>query len=486
MVGPNRLAACGNITYCLVYQVNVYYVTKQKLEKMDMENQRTAEWLANQISKRTERGIGEATAMLIRTGALPVGTQLPTMRELAFHLGVSPATVSQAWKTLRRQKTVTGRGRNGLWVTGDLATPHPSRLSGIGKYRTGVLDLTYVAPDPTLLPPMDKALVHATCADQLNVYNRISILPELKTAVASRWPYQPEAFMATNGGFNAIFSTLHALIYPGSMIAVEMPTSLRILDIIEDLGAEICPVGCDEYGPVPDSLAESLEKRPVAFFFQPRTHSVTGVAVTNQRMKELAKTLSRHDTLIIEDDGLSDISAGPPISLGIYFPERVVHIHSFSKSLAPDLRLAVVSCTHKIAWEIQSFRNFSAGWTSRILQSAGAWLLNDKETKRYVRLAQKTYSMRRRKLVKQLSRNSITLPYHGGLSLWIPVFSEQYAIVTLAAFGIAVLPGAKFSTLPTSHIRVSTTLLSKGYKNVATAISIAAAAPGLSDGANLA
>jgi aspartate/methionine/tyrosine aminotransferase len=65
------------------------------------------------------------------------------------------------------------------------------------------------------------------------------------------------------------------------------------------------------------------------------------------------------------------------------------------------------------------------------------------------------------------------LPEGEGLCLWIPVHSEQFALVTLAARGIAVLPGKKCSVQPINYIRVATSILKDRQAEVADAIAIA-------------
>src|SRR5436190_12206424 len=112
-----------------------------------MNEGRDANWFAEKLSDRTIRGIAIETSALIRAGALPVGTKLPSIRDLAFALGISPATISEAWKELRRQKIIGGRGRNGTWVKGDRFIAQPERLASSGNYGAGVLDLTRAVPD---------------------------------------------------------------------------------------------------------------------------------------------------------------------------------------------------------------------------------------------------------------------------------------------------------------------------------------------------
>jgi DNA-binding transcriptional MocR family regulator len=177
--------------------------------------------------------------------------------------------------------------------------------------------------------------------------------------------------------------------------------------------------------------------------------------------------------LIIEDDGFADISASPPISLGAIYPNRVIHILSFSKTLGPDLRLAVLSSSTKLVEQIQAYRSFGAGWTTRILQPAATWLLNDASTIDRIALARTIYHERRTKLSAELARRGLHLPDGEGFCLWIPVHSEQFSLVTLAARGIAVQPGTKFSIGLRNHIRVATSILQSRYQEVAEAISLA-------------
>lgn len=442
-----------------------------------MPETRDAKWFAEKIGDKSIRGIALETSALIRAGALPVGTKLPAIRDLAFVLGISPATISEAWSELRRQKIISGRGRNGTWVSGDRFIAKPERLASSGNYGTGVLDLTNAVPDVRLLPQLEKALAHGASAVDLNSYERSRILPELEAAARQTWPYEAEAFLATNGGYNAIYTLLHALVTPGASVAIENPTAMRLLDILEDRGVRILPVQCDHHGPLPSSLQDAMKYKPVAFLFQPRLHSVTGQSVSKARLDALADVLDGSDTLIIEDDGVADISAASRHSMGGRFPDRVIHILSYSKTLGPDLRLAVLSSSQAIVEQIQSYRSFSAGWTSRILQSATAWLLRDPDTQQTLGQARTIYQQRRDNLTNALRARDVAVEDGAGLCNWVPVSSEPFAMVTMAARGIAVQPGAKFSITPSNHIRVGTGNLSDRCEEVADAIALACAAP---------
>jgi DNA-binding transcriptional MocR family regulator len=433
----------------------------------------SAAWFAEKITNRTKRGIAMETSALVRAGVLPLGVRLPAIRDIAYELGVSPATVSEAWSDLRQQKIITGRGRNGTWVCGERFVAKPERLASSGNYGAGSIDLTLAVPDPGLLPQLAQAMAHGASATGTNSYERSRIVPELREAAEKTWPYAAEAFLATNGGYNAIYTLLHALVQPGSAVAIEHPTAMRLLDILEDIGVVILPVQCDEEGPLPSSLQEAMAHRPAAFLFQPRIHSVTGRSVSAERLGALGDILERSDTLIVEDDGTADISPDAPRSLGGRFPDRTIHIVSYSKTLSPDLRLAILSSTAEIIEQIQSYRSFSSGWTSRILQGATAWLLNQPSTWETIARAREHYRERCTGLAIALRARGVNVENGSGLALWIPVESEPFAVVTLAARRIAVNPGSKFSILPSNHIRVATSMLTDQRDAVADAIALA-------------
>lgn len=427
------------------------------------------DWLAGRLADHTMRGIARGTCELIRLGEITVGARLPAVRDLARALGVSPATVSAAWADLRRLNLVIGRGRSGMRVAGRRAAPYPVRFTSTGHFLPGVLDLTLAVPDPKLLPPLGRALAGAAGVEGLNHYERVAIVPRLNRAVERDWPYQAQAFLAVDGGYDGVRVALKALLLPGSRVAVEVPTALRLLDILEESGAVAIAVACDREGPLPGSLEAALAQRPAAFLFQPRTHSVTGLTRTRRRLEALADVLRGRDVLVVEDDGLGDLSDAAPQSLGEHIPAQVVHIRSFAKPYGPDLRLAVVSASAEAIVRMQGVRAFGSGWTSRLLQETAALLLEDPATATILTQARRIYSQRRQALCKALAARGFTEGLEGdGLCVWLPVRDESFALVTFASRNMAVMPGAKCAPVPIPpHVRIATSLLTDHYDDVA-------------------
>ncbi|WP_034913273.1 aminotransferase class I/II-fold pyridoxal phosphate-dependent enzyme [Erwinia sp. 9145] len=417
-------------------------------------------WLAARIADTSVKGIAAATGVLIREGEIPVGAHLPAVRDLAERLGVSPATVSAAWGQLKRQKVIAGKGRSGVWVCGDNVTPRPVRFEKIGNYGSAIrADLAMASPDPALLPDLREAMLQGVQCAQLNSYQRDAIAPGLLAAIRPRWPCAAEAWLATDGGFDAMNCIVQTLITPGDRVIIEDPTATRLLDMLDNVGAEMMPLACDEEGPLPGALAILLKKGATAMIYQPGTHSATGKTVSKTRSQQLAEALKESRTLIIEDNGIGDLAAQAIYSLGSYFPDRTLHVHSFSKAYGPDLRLGVLSGPMALVKRIQSWRNFGASWTSRILQHAVAWMLNDPATQQQIEHAKAIYATRRKALLTALAQRGLTLPERDGLSIFIPVESEQFAMITLAARGIAVLPGERCRSGGIQFIRVSTAMM---------------------------
>ncbi|NDU74678.1 aminotransferase class I/II-fold pyridoxal phosphate-dependent enzyme [Actinomadura sp. DSM 109109] len=420
-----------------------------------------AAWLAERIGDRTARGIAAALTSLIRSGELPAGTRLPTVRGLAAELGVSPGTVADAWTTLGRHRVVSAQRRRGTVVIGPPNVPHPARYERIGEFGTRLaIDLAVAAPDPALLPPLAGALAAGARTPHLNDYTRETITPALRAAVEPRWPFPPAGMLTVGGGYEGVQLVCQTVAVPGDRIAVEDPTGARLLDILEAQGAEIVPVACDAEGPEPDSLAEALATGPAAFVYQPRAHTPRGHALTPARAAELAALLAPAGTLVIEDDGTGEASASPAVSVGTHLPDRTVLVRSYSKSHGPDLRIAVIGGAAEPVERVRVLRSFGTGWTSRVLQDSLAHLLSDPATDAVVARARLAYAERREGLAAALAERGVPTGNRDGLMLWVPVADESAALVTLAAHGVAAAPGSRYQIVPSGpHLRIATSRL---------------------------
>lgn len=430
-----------------------------------------SQWFVDRLHDHSARGLTRQISALIQSGTLPVGTRLPSIRDLAFGLGISPATVSIAWSDLRKRGIISGRGRRGMYVCNMFISPRPTRRTASLNHENASLNLTSYTPDPSRLPCLYQAFQTLAPIPNLNTYDDETISPVLRTTCTASWPYPAEDFMATNGAYSALFDTMQALIPPGSTVAVQDPAPMRILDILDHLSASILPLQSDEDGILPESLMLALSRNPTAVYLQPNINAITGQRIRRSRLKELAQALQTSPaTWIIEDDAFPWFSETPAESLGTWLAPRVIHVRSLSKILGPDLRLGIVSASSMIIREIQAFRSFGPAWTSRLLQAAATKLLASKQSREEIHNNYLHYQERRQKMVSALRCNDIDSSVGEGFSFWIPVISEDAACAYLSSKNIRVTPGRQCSLLKLPHIRFSISHLSDSFERISSAI----------------
>lgn len=416
--------------------------------------------VAPAIQEPTPRGIAAGISRLITAGDLAPGDRLPTVRELAAELGVSPATVSHAWQTLAAAGLITSRGRSGSFVRSVPRDWLPARYRGIDGGRDAALDLSRGTPDPALLPDLASVVarlpVHADTAS----YQQKPDIPELHDLLRDTWPARVESLTVTNGALDAIDRLLAALPRYGDRVVVEEPTFPPFLDLLELYGLEPVPVPVDDDGPVPAAFTAALASEPTLVLLQPRAHNPTGASLSLERAVELAERLRRSrtapDALVIEDDHSGAISTAPDVSLGMLLPERVLHVRSFSKSHGPDLRIGALGGPRRVIDRVVARRLLGPGWTSRMTQSILYSLLTDERSVVTVADARSRYAARRVAVVSRLREAGIPMPDGDGINLWLPVAEERGAVVQLAAAGIRVAPGGPFQVRdPAPHVRVT-------------------------------
>jgi DNA-binding transcriptional MocR family regulator len=244
----------------------------------------------------------------IADGSLAAAERLPTIRDLAAQLRVSPATVAAAYRTLGGRGLVSGNTRLGTVVAGQ----PPLRLRGARPLPAGARDLASGNPDPALLPPLEPALARLDTRRKL--YGgpvKLDRLTELARADFAADGIDGDIAVA-GGALDAIERVLQARLRPGDKVVVEDPGWPRIHDLVQALGLRPEPVRVDQRGLVPDELEAALRRGAHAVITTPRGQNPTGGAVDAGRAGVLCELLSRHPaTLVIEDDYVAAVCGAP-------------------------------------------------------------------------------------------------------------------------------------------------------------------------------
>jgi DNA-binding transcriptional MocR family regulator len=404
------------------------------------------------IEDPSPSGIAGAIARLIASGDLAPGDRLPTVRELAVDLGVSPATVSHAWQALAGVGLIVSRGRSGSFVRAERTAWLPPRSRSLTELPDARLDLSTGTPDLLLLPDMAPALSRVSSRAGTLSYFDLPVIPELETLLLASWPFEPGMLTIVDGAMDAISRSLDLLLKFGDRVAVESPGFPPIFDLLDHYGTERIAVELDSEGMRPESLIDALQRSPAAIVLQPRTQNPSGVSMTAERARELARIIrNSHNaqaTMIIEDDHSGEISSSGDVSLGTYLPDRVIHIRSFSKSHGPDLRIAAVGGPKAFMDRFVARRILGPGWTSRMLQRILFDLLTESESVDQVALARRTYRERQLAIAGALRDNGWDVATADGINMWLRVDDERDAVVQLAAAGIRVAAGTPFLASP--------------------------------------
>ena len=377
---------------------------------------------------------------------------MPTVRALAEHLGVSPTTVSAAYRTLRDRGLLVTGGRRGTSIS---PRPPLTTLPAI-PVPPGVRDLTNGNPDRELLPRIDKALARVDPEPVL--YGEDPAVPELLELARRDFEADgiPAKHLAVVGGaMDGIERVLQAHLGPGDRVAVEDPGFTAVLDLLAALGLTAVPVEIDDSGPIPESLARALDSGVQALALTPRAQNPYGSALDAKRARELKRILARHpDVLVIEDDHAGPVAGVPATTLCTAQRSRWAHVRSVSKSLGPDLRVAIIATDPVTLARLEGRQVLGMRWVSNILQRLVVALWKDKKVKRQLVKAERTYTERRDAVRAALSEQGIGSHGRSGINVWIPVPEEVRVVQAMLDAGWAVSAGERFRLRTVPGIRV--------------------------------
>ena len=153
--------------------------------------------------------------------------------------------------------------------------------------------------------------------------------------------------LPVQGGSQAFDLLLKALVNPGDVVLCESPTFLGAIQAMREYNAKLVDIPTDENGVIVEA-AEALirEHHPKLMYIIPTFQNPTGITLSLERRKALAALASKYGVVIAEDDPYRDLryagEALPPIQS---FDEEgwVVYMSSFSKYIAPGLRLGAAA-----------------------------------------------------------------------------------------------------------------------------------------------
>jgi DNA-binding transcriptional MocR family regulator len=406
------------------------------------------------LQGRTAKEISASVEAGVRGGQLAPGDQLPPVRELAGRLGVSPTTVAAAYSELRRRGITTGTGRAGTRIRG--APPVSSRVYLSAP--AGTRDLITGGPDPDLLP----LLPARPARRSTRMYAEAPVSPRLRGLAAGQLEadgIDAASLTVTGGTLDGIERILATWLTPSDRVIVEDPGHAVTFDLLAAMGYAVVPVPVDDLGIRPAELATALARGAGALILTPRAQAATGAAWNASRAEAIAGVLRRYPSVgIIEDDHAGPV-AGVPVFSVCGGAERWVTVRSASKSLGPDLRLAVLAGDEATITRVAGRQALGTGWVSYQLQEMVADMWADPSVARALKAAADVYSGRRDALRAALQAHGVTPSGRSGFTCWVPVADEDGVASALAEAGWAVAPGQRFRIAAPPGVRISSARL---------------------------
>jgi DNA-binding transcriptional MocR family regulator len=176
----------------------------------------------------------------------------------------------------------------------------------------------------------------------------------LRERLAAWHEVDPGRVVITSGSLQGFAFLAEQLVKPGTRVLVEAPTYDRPLKILARLGAEIVGVPMDEDGLIPDELPEG----DFAFLYTiPTFQNPSGRTLSVERRRRLAELAAERRLLVLEDDpyGLVryDGEALPSV-FELADSEQIAYCSSFSKTVAPGLRVGWFVLPPQLAAEIEA------------------------------------------------------------------------------------------------------------------------------------
>lgn len=394
----------------------------------------------------------------VRAGTLGSGDRMPTIRVLAGELSLSRSTVAAAYQALRQRGLLNTDGRRGTVVA---HRPPVTRRHVGAPVPDGARNLGDGNPASDLLPDLNP-LLDKLRFDAPVLYGQDAHDPELfeqAKAALEADGICAEHLAVVSGGLDAMERVLVSQLSPGASVAVEDPGYHSVLDLIAALGLTAVPVLIDESGPRPDALRQALTSGVAAIILTPRAQNPTGAALDLERRGELEEILKGFpDALLIQDDHAPLVAGVDLCPLGTD-RRRWAHIRGVAKSLAPDLRLAVLAGDEVTVGRVEGRQALGTGWVSHILQrlTASAWA--DPAVRATQERAAHVYAERRQALIHALEDRGIAAWGRSGFNVWVPVREELQVVQRMSAMGYGVAGGEPFRSHSGPAVRVTVSTL---------------------------
>ena len=291
--------------------------------------------------------------------------------------------------------------------------------------RSGIVELKAGHPDLALLPAAGllqatQVILEREAAQALSYgaeQGPDCLIQQLSGWLARIEGAKPprERMMITGGASQALDMLCLLLTQPGDIALVPSPTYHLALRVLRDHRLELLSVPSDSEGLQVDALEETLkslqgrQKQPRLLYLVSTFNNPTGITLDVERRKALAEMARQYDLIVVEDDVYYQLwydQPPPPSIYDLSMSESVIRLGSFSKILAPGLRLGWMTAAPQIVQRcIQSGVLDSGGGLGHFTAHVVAAFIELGLLDNHVETLRAKYSERRNLLIDALAEH---------------------------------------------------------------------------------
>lgn len=323
-------------------------------------------------------------------------------------------------------------------------------------------------------------------------YSTTEGFPGLRQAIADflPWDVNPDQILITTGSQQALDLIGKVFLDKDSRILVEKPTYLGALQAFTPMEPVAVGVNSDDEGMLIDDFADQVgqgEDKARLAYVLPNFQNPTGRTMSEARRQALVEKAKELDIPLIEDNPYGDLwyEGEPPLPLAARNPEGVIYMGSFSKVLAPGLRVGFIVAPQSVYGKLTQAKQAADLHSPSFNQRVVAEVMKDGFLQSHVPSIRAMYKVQRDVMLVALEREmeglgvTWTRPV-GGMFLWVRLPKDMDAQVLLGEAverGMAFVPGAPFyageaenNTLRLSYVTVSPEQINQGVAALAAAI----------------
>lgn len=313
--------------------------------------------------------IADALERDIRSGMLVPGSQLPTHRDLARVLGITPVTVTRAYAEAARRGLVESSTGRGTFVRA--GKRESAAMAEDVDMGTNTVNVPIPAPSPAMLQRAGTMLVHGLYATGAG--------SERHRAAGAAWigrRTDPARVVVTAGTQHALFLALAATTRPGDTLLTEALTYQGAKAAAALLHLRLEPLPLDRYGLVPDALERAARNRSAKVLYTiPTLHNPTATVMPEKRRRELAAAAERLGITIIEDDVSGFLLDKTPPPIAAFAPERTIFITGMGKAVAAAMRVGYLVAPEAILPRVHGALAANVLFSSPVVaEMASTWI----------------------------------------------------------------------------------------------------------------